>query len=88
MGFHEQRQPPLVKSNTKYLRGIFWKKEHPLLLPASWSLEQATVIAKILESTLKKSGEDNSEDGDYGDDNNLHNWVGRCVPEQAAAFHR
>jgi hypothetical protein len=54
-------------------------------------LEQATVIAKVLESTVKKSGEDNSKGGNFGiedkgDDNSLDNWVGRYVPAEAAAF--
>jgi hypothetical protein len=86
-----KKQPPLVKSNSNYLRGIFWKKEHHSLLPASWSLEQATVIAKVLESTVKKPGEVNSKGGDFGtedkgDDNSLDNWVGRYVPAEAAEF--
>jgi hypothetical protein len=81
----------LVKSNSKYLRGIFWKKEYHLLLPASWSLQQATVIAQVLESTVKKSGEDNSEGLDCGpeangDDDSKGNWVGRYIPEEAAEF--
>jgi hypothetical protein len=90
MGFPE-KQPQLVKSNSPYLRRIFWKKEHPLLLLASWSLEQARVIAKLLESTVKDTGEDNSTGGDLtkedkGDDNNLDNWVGGYSPAEAAAF--
>jgi hypothetical protein len=40
------------------------------LLPASWSLQQATVIAQVLESTVKKSGEDNSEGLDCGPEAN------------------
>jgi hypothetical protein len=86
------KQPQLVKSNLKYIRGIFWKKEHPLLLPpSSLPLEQMRVIAKFLESSVKDTGEDTSMGGDFtkedeGDDNSLHNWVGIYPPEEAAAF--
>jgi hypothetical protein len=86
------KQPHLVTSNLKYLRGIFWKTEHPFLLPASSvTLEQMIAIAKFLESTVKDTGEDNSTGGDFtkedeGDNNSQDNWVGIYPPEEAAAF--
>ena len=83
-------QPNLVKSNTKYIHGLFWKKEHPLLLSASWTEEQAKVIATFLSN--KDSGVDNASGGDIsviktGDDKIPDDkWVGSYVPEEASAF--
>jgi hypothetical protein len=42
-------------------------------------------------ASVKDTGEDTSTGGDFtkedeGDDNSLHNWVGRYPPEEAAAF--
>ena len=82
------KQPDLVKSNTKYLHGIYWKMEHPLLLPYSWSREQTSAIGKMLQSTLKKVGKDDSVDGDWSSDNSEGTWVGGYIPAEAEEFDR